>query len=243
MEDYTQKKWWDGDCLARIPLSEASKHIKILYHDNHVIAVFKPAGLLSQGPSRSQNTLVDIVKEWIRKRYEKPGNVYAGLIHRLDRPVAGIVLLAKTSKGANRLSKQMRERKIHKTYLSVVRGTPCNEEGTLEGYLVKRNTDKKMLVFDSKIAGGVSAKLSYKLIEATDSRGLIQIVPETGRRHQIRALLAKAGFPVWGDCKYGNGPKLRGIIALLAHRITFNHPTKGKRITIESPIPPNWPWP
>ncbi|HDM79045.1 MAG TPA: RluA family pseudouridine synthase [Deltaproteobacteria bacterium] len=235
--------WWNGDYLARLSTRDATKELKILYENNHLLAVFKPAGLLTQGPARNQNTLIDIVKEWIKIKYEKPGNVYAGLIHRLDRPVAGVVLIARTSKAASRLSKEMRERKIDKIYLAIVKGVPKNDEGVLEGYLRKRETDKRMIVFRMEREKTTYAKLSYKLIETRDAKSLLQITPETGRRHQIRALLAHAGTPVWGDCKYGSGPKLRGRIALLAHRITFNHPTKGERITVESLVPPNWPWP
>ncbi len=243
MDKHILNKWWDGDYLARIPPEEAVSQLKILYHDNHLLGVYKPSGLLSQGPSKNQCTLIELVKTWIKAKYKKPGNVYAGLIHRLDRPVAGVVLVAKTSKAAGRLSRQMRERKIEKIYLAVVRGVPPEDKGVLEGFLLKRPSDRKMLVYESKRDKTSHARLSYELMETDNSRSLIRIVPETGRRHQIRALLAHSGFPVWGDCKYGNGPKLRGTIGLLAFKISFNHPTKGYRITIESPVPPNWPWP
>ncbi|RLB07057.1 MAG: hypothetical protein DRG59_06960, partial [Deltaproteobacteria bacterium] len=138
-KDFEDKRW-NGDHLARIPLKETINLINILYCDNHLLAVFKPAGLLTQGPAQSQNTLIDIVKEWVKIKYQKPGNVYAGLIHRLDRPVAGVVLIARTSKAASRLSKEMRERKIDKVYLAIVKGVPKNDKGVLEGYLRKRET-------------------------------------------------------------------------------------------------------
>ncbi len=235
--------WWDGDLLARLPLADAANKLVVLHEDNHVLAVFKPAGLLTQGPARNQNSLVDIVKQWIKAKYQKPGNVYTAPIHRLDRPVCGVVVFGKTSKAAGRLSEQMRKRVISKTYLAIVRGGLEKQEGVLEGYLRKREKDRKMLVYGIRLVESSYAVMTYRVLERGESRSLVEIRPETGRRHQIRALLASAGAPIWGDCKYGDGPKLRNIIGLLAYRISFRHPTKGKKITVVSPFPPNWPWP
>ena len=243
MKKNLDNKWWVGDYLARIPPEKSIKHLKILYQDNHVLSVFKPAGLLCQGPARNQNTLVDLVKHWIKVEHEKPGNVYAAPIHRLDRPVCGVILFGKTSKAARRLSEQMRERTISKTYLAIVKGSLEEEEGVLEGYLRKREKDGKMLVYGIRLDRSSYAVMNYKVLETGESRSLVEIHPVTGRRHQIRALLARAGAPIWGDCKYGDGPKLGNIIGLLAYRVSFRHPTKGKKITVVSPFPPNWPWP
>ncbi len=236
-------RWWDGDHIARLPLMDAVSRLKVLHEDNHLLAVFKPSGLLTQGPAKNQRCLVDIVKGWLRVKYRKQGNVYAGLIHRLDRPVSGVVIFTKTSKAARRLSERMRKREIRRAYLAVVKGRPSTREGVMEGYLKKRATDYKMIVHPEKKPGSVYARLSFRVMESTESKSLLNIIPLTGRRHQIRALLAHAGMPIWGDCKYGVGPKLGGVIGLLAHRVSFVHPTTKEEITVKSPIPPNWPWP
>ncbi len=234
--------WWDGDVLARLPTKESIRFLKVLYEDNHVMAVYKPAGLLSQGRSHQSN-LHRIVVEYIREKYNKPGKVYLAPIHRLDRPVCGILLFAKTSKGARRLSQQMREGTIKKIYMAITLGIPDPPSGDIFAYLRKRSEDKKMLVVSAETHQAVRAMLQYRLVEKADGCGLLEVFPLTGRKHQIRALLAHIGCPIYGDCKYGVGPKRRSGIALLAYIMEFKHPTKDEVVKVKSPIPPNWPWP
>jgi 23S rRNA pseudouridine1911/1915/1917 synthase len=137
----------------------------------------------------------------------------------------------------------MRERLIRKVYLGITLSTPVPRKNTIQGYLFKREKDKKMLVFTREKAGSKFSELRYELLETDGIKSLLKIVPKTGRRHQIRALLAHMGYPLWGDLKYGKRPGLKGIIGLLAYQIEINHPVKGDRMLFTSPIPPNWPWP
>lgn len=213
----------------------------IFYLDNHIIAIYKPAGLATQGTSQSKHSLFRLVKWWIKIRFEKPGDAYIGIVHRLDKPVAGVCVFAKTSKGAARLSAQFREHKVKKEYIAVVEGIPRRPSGNLIHHLEWTRKEKRAHVTTEN--DGKSAILEYTILDTYQRKSLLRIIPVTGRKHQIRAQLAAAGFPVLGDVKYGSHHCFPGrAIALYARKIMFIHPTSREPISIESPEPKGWPW-
>ena len=210
--------------------------LDVLYEDNHVIAVYKPAGVLTQGDKSGDPCLMDEVKEYLKKKYKKPGNVFLGLVHRLDRPVSGIVLFAKTSKGASRLSEQFRDHTIEKIYHALVLGKP--DARTLMNYLAKDKAKKRA---DIGVEHGQRAELEYEVVGSRGPYSLVKILLKTGRFHQIRAQFSFAGFPVLGDTKYGAPFAFPDkSIALAATSIAFTLPTKDERKTISIPIPKDW---
>ncbi len=216
--------------------------IDILYEDNHVVAVDKPAGMLSQADLSGDLDVLTVVKDLIKRRDGKPGNVYLGLVHRLDRPVAGAMLLAKTSKAASRLSAQFRERETVKLYRAVVLGAPEPAEAELTHELAKDQASRVTRVVRT---GGKAARLRYSVLERRDAVSLVEIELHTGFAHQIRAQLSAIGHPVCGDVKYGAPSHLasgRGAIALYSRSISFKHPVRDERITVEAKAPPHWPW-
>lgn len=211
--------------------------IEVLYEDNHLIAVFKPAGVLTQGDMTKDANLMDEVKKYLKEKYKKPGNVFLGLLHRLDRPVSGVILFAKTSKGASRLSEQFRNHQIEKIYHAIVLGKPEKNRGVLIDYLKKDQKKKKSEVGED----GKPAKLFYEVIFSNNKYSLLKVKIETGRFHQIRAQLAKAGFPILGDVKYGAPiflPDKR--IALYATSISFQTATTKEKKEIFIQIPAEW---
>jgi 23S rRNA pseudouridine1911/1915/1917 synthase len=212
--------------------------IKVLYEDNHLIAVEKPAGILVQGDESDDPNLMDQVKEYIKEKYQKPGNVFLGLIHRLDRNVSGIVLFAKTSKGASRLSEQFRVHSVEKIYHAWLEGAPEQKSAVLKNYLVKDERNNKTKVYDIEVKDSLFAELSYELIESRDAHSLLKIKLKTGRPHQIRAQLAYIGHPVVGDVKYGAKKVLPDEELLLrATELSFNLATGEERKTISIEIP------
>lgn len=216
--------------------------IKILYEDNHLLGVYKPPGMLIQGDKTGDLSLLDWAKAWIKKRYEKPGNVFLGLVHRLDRPVGGVALFARTSKAAGRLSAQIRNRTVEKVYWAVVHGTPSPLEGTSELHLAR--THNKSIVTPPNDPSSKLALLHYRALESSAPFSLVEVTLVTGRHHQIRCQMAALGHPVLGDVKYGSSEILpSGTIALLSKRLACRHPTRDLDVVIESPIPENWPWP
>lgn len=211
--------------------------LKIIYEDNHCLAVVKAHGLLTQGDITGDISLMDEVKEFIKKRDQKPGNVFLGLVHRLDRPVGGIVLFAKTSKGATRLSEQFASREIEKRYLALVEGEPKNKKGIVIQYLKKDHKTNIVEAFDYPIKGAQRAELAYRVI-STEKRGknifsLIEVEPLTGRSHQIRVALASLGTPIIGDKKYGSTIPRRGRIALCATELVFYQPVTKEKIILK----------
>jgi len=215
--------------------------LNILYLDNHLIAVCKPAGVLTQANDSGSESLMDQVKAWLKKEYSKPGNVFLGLIHRLDRNVSGVVLFARTSKGASRLSMQFREKTTQKLYRAVVEGKPNPAHSTLTHHLRKERS-LKSTVFKRPGKDTKLAELEYKILENYESSSLLEITLHTGRFHQIRAQLSFIGHPILGDKKYGAATDLPDRkIALYAHRLNFQHPTSKEELCVESPPPPNWP--
>jgi 23S rRNA pseudouridine1911/1915/1917 synthase len=235
--------WWDGQRMSTLPIFKAASHLLVLYEDNHLLAVFKPAGMLSQGPGRGHNTILDIGRGWLRGRYSKPGNIFLGLVHRLDRPVGGVMLLARTSKAAARLSAQFRESTITKTYEAIVEGVPAPPTGVLEHRLRRAGYHRKTQKVYTPEARGREAELRYECIATGRGFCLLKVQPKTGRPHQIRAQLALIGHPIIGDKKYGSTLRISSGIGLLAREIAFVHPTRQVAMTLSAPTPPDWPWP
>ncbi len=212
--------------------------IKILFEDNHLIAVYKPAGILVQGDKSGDISLMEEVKSYLKRKYDKPGNVFLGLIHRLDRNVDGIVLFAKTSKGASRLSEQFRNHTIKKEYHAWVHGLLKDKKGVLINYIEHDENQNYSKVFDNERHGSDMAELSYELIKTEGEFSLLKIILKTGRHHQIRAQLSHIKHPIVGDSKYGSNISLpEKKIALTATSLTFETATtkEQKTISIENP--------
>ena len=197
---------------------------KILFLDNHLIAVYKPAGVLTNADSSESKSLIDEVKSWIKTEFKKPGNVFLGLVHRLDRNVSGVVLFARTSKAASRLSKQFREKTTKKIYQAIVEGKPEPQQAFLSHHLRKEKS-LKSTIFKRSGENTQNAELEYKIIEDYSRSSFLEIKLHTGRFHQIRAQMAFIGHPIMGDQKYGASTSLANReIALYAHRLVFEHP-------------------
>lgn len=225
-------------------------NIKVLYEDNHIIAVVKPAGVLTQGDRTGDENLMDMVKDYLKEKYKKPGNVFLGLVHRLDKPVTGIVLFGKTSKGASRLSEQFRNHTIQKTYHGIVVGKPKEVRGVIkekvnkisffaEGFTNK--TDEELLAAVKKATKTRTAELEYEVVKKNNKYSLLKILPKTGRFHQIRIQMQQMGCPILGDLKYGAKDLLPDkSIALSATAISFKSATDNKDIKLEIPLPDAW---
>lgn len=212
--------------------------MEILYEDNHIIAVNKKSSELVQGDRTGDETLSDRVKEYIAERYNKKGNVFLGLVHRIDRPVSGVILFARTSKALARLNNLIADRQIVKTYLAIVKERPPAESGELFHYLKKNEKQNKSYAYDKQVKGSREAKLGYRLLMRTERYYLLEIDLQTGRHHQIRCQLAAVGCPVKGDLKYGY-PRSNsdGNISLHAWKIRFVHPVRKEDIEITAPLP------
>ena len=210
------------------------KNLRILYEDNHLIAVFKPAGLLVQGDASHAVSLMDIVKDYLKEKYNKPRDVFLGLIHRLDRPVSGIVLFAKTSKGASRISEQFRLREVSKTYTAILEGDLEKDEGVADFYIKKDEKLRKAYIYEEMVEDAQKASLSYKVVSREKGLTWVKIELHTGRFHQIRASFAHMGFPILGDTKYGSKIKYReGEVALCATELSFKTATDPKEIDLK----------
>ncbi len=215
--------------------------LQILYEDNHLIAVYKPAGVLVQGDITGDPTLMDEVKYYLKQRYHKTGKVFLGLLHRLDRNVQGIILFAKTSKGAARLSEQFRNHTIEKIYHAVVEGRPKKERETLVHWLTKNEKANRTTVHSSEFADSQRAELSYEVVKSDGKHSLLKIKLGTGRSHQIRAQLAAMGCPIVGDVKYGaSQDSSHQAIALAATSLTFQQATLLSYQTILIKVPAEW---
>lgn len=213
--------------------------VKVLYEDNHLIAVFKPGGILVQGDETGDKCLMDEVKEYLKIKYNKPGQVFLGLIHRLDRPVSGIVLFAKTSKGASRLSDQVRSRKVKKVYQALVEGVLEDKSNTLMNYILKDEKINKVEVFDFEMPGALYAELDYRVLKTDGKNSWLEVNLKTGRPHQIRSQLAYIGHPIIGDVKYGAKSALPDkTINLCATLMNFETATGGetKTVTVAPPF-------
>jgi 23S rRNA pseudouridine1911/1915/1917 synthase len=217
--------------------------INVLHEDNHLIAVLKPAGTLVQGDKTGDESLLDITREWIRIKYQKPGNVYIGLVHRLDRPASGVVMFAKTSKGASRLSDQFRRHSPEKVYRIVVKGRLSKRAGTLKNYIIPGKGKVPSKIVRSKINGAKEAVLQYNVLQSKADLHELEVTLITGRKHQIRVQMANIGLPVVGDLKYGSKEKLAGgrAIALHAYSLRVEHPTRKEPVEVRSDVPDYWP--
>ena len=204
----------------------------ILYEDNHVLVAVKPPNMLSQADSTGDVDILSLLKDYIREKYRKPGNVYLGLVHRLDRPVGGLMVFARTSKAAARLDAQMREHRMGREYLCVAMGRAENRF-TLTDYLIHDPISNKETVCEADEKGGKLAILHGRCIESRDGTSLCGIKLETGRKHQIRAQMSAAGLPLWGDNRYGSGIPGQQI-ALWGFKLTFRHPTRNEVMTFHS---------
>lgn len=215
---------------------------QILFEDNHIIIINKKAGQLVQGDKTGDISLLDEVKSYIKLKYSKPGNVFAGLVHRIDRPTSGIVIFAKTSKALTRLTEMIKKREIKKTYWAVIKKNEIPETQRLVHYLKKNEKNNKAIIFNTSSAqsGSKEAILTYKIIKKSDHYLLLEIDLETGRHHQIRAQLSAIKCPIKGDLKYGaDRSNSDGSIHLLARKIEFIHPIKKEKIVLEAPVPEN----
>jgi 23S rRNA pseudouridine1911/1915/1917 synthase len=224
-------------------VTESPPPIKILYEDNHLLAVEKPVNIPSQSDESGDPDLLSLLKQDLKIRYAKPGNVYLGLIHRLDRPAGGAMVFAKTSKAAARLSEAVRSRQFKKTYVAVVHGIPAPKSGRLTHHLLKRTREKRVYVVPPDTPRAKEAVLDYRVLEHSDRLSLVEIDLQTGRTHQIRVQMAAIGCPLYGDQKYGallNRPGQQ--LALWSVEIAFRHPTTRQNIVIRSKPPTVYPW-
>jgi 23S rRNA pseudouridine1911/1915/1917 synthase len=212
--------------------------IDVLYEDNHIIAVNKKPSDIVQGDKTGDKPLSEFVKLFLKKKYNKPGNVFVGVAHRIDRPVSGVILFAKTSKALSRLNEQFREKKIQKTYWAVVKNKPEMTAGNLIHFLKKNQQKNKSFAQIKEGNGALKSELSYQIIKELNSFFLLEVLPKTGRHHQIRVQLSKIGSPIKGDIKYGfNRTNKDASIHLHARKIEFIHPIQKTKTTIIAPPP------
>ena len=213
--------------------------LEILYEDNHIIVVVKPVNILSQADSTNDIDMLTLVKDYIKKKYNKPGNVYLGLVHRLDRPVGGVMVFAKTSKAASRLSDQVRTHILKKTYIAVVTGLFEKKEGILKNYIVKQNDNSSVISVNKE---GKYSELTYEVLEENikEKLSLVKVNLKTGRHHQIRVQFANIGHYLYGDQRYGVQDKNQ--IALYAYKLEFTHPVKKETMVFKKPPEENGIW-
>jgi 23S rRNA pseudouridine1911/1915/1917 synthase len=216
---------------------------RILYEDNHLLVINKLPSEIVQGDKTGDATLPDSIKAYLKEKYNKPGNVFCGVVHRLDRPTSGAVIFARTSKALERLNAQFREKETNKVYWAIVEKKPAEPEGRLIHFLRKNESQNKSYVVDAKTNGAKEAVLSYKLIQSSERYHLLEIALETGRHHQIRTQLAAIGCIIKGDLKYGaKRSNEDGSICLHARKISFTHPTSKELIQITAPTPGTGVW-
>ena len=215
--------------------------LEVLYEDNHLIAINKKSGDIVQGDKTGDAPISNFIKAYIKAKYNKPGEVFLGTIHRLDRPTSGVMLFARTSKALSRMNRQFKNKEVQKTYWAVVDNTPPNPSGTLENYLQKNKKQNKSYVTNTD--GGKHAVLSFKLLKKLDNFYHLEIKPKTGRHHQIRVQLANIGCIIKGDLKYGASRSNKDAsIHLLAQRLDFIHPVQKEPVTIIAPAPKDSVW-
>lgn len=217
--------------------------MKAVYEDNHIIIVAKSSGEIVQGDKTGDVPLSETVKQYIKEKYHKPGNVFLGVVHRLDRPVSGLVVFAKSSKALSRLCNMFRDGEVHKTYWAITKNPPKQPQGTITSWLVRNEKQNKSYSYDHEVSNSKKAILKYRLIGHTDNYSLLEVNLLTGRHHQIRCQLASIGCAIKGDLKYGalrSNPD--GSISLLSRRVQFIHPVSKEQIDISSPIPDDNLW-
>ena len=227
--------------------------MRVVYEDNHIIIVYKESGEIVQGDKTGDTPLSETVKQYIKEKYQKPGAIFLGVVHRLDRPVSGLVVFARTSKALTRLNKMFAEGQVHKTYWAIVSSDKRREErrevataaefATAEHWLVRNEQQNKSYAYDHEVPRSKKAVLRYRAIGHSDRYTLVEVQLLTGRHHQIRCQLAALGHPIKGDLKYG-APRSNpdGSISLLSHRVEFVHPVSKERVVVESPLPADPLW-
>ena len=217
--------------------------MNVVYEDNHIIIVNKQSGEIVQGDKTGDTPLSDIVKQYIKDKYNKPGNVFLGVVHRLDRPVSGLVVFAKTSKALSRLNEMFRTGDVHKTYWAIVKKNDIAPEATLTDWLTRNERQNKSYAHNREVPGAKKAVLSYKVSSVSDNYMLLEVRLMTGRHHQIRCQLAHMGCPIKGDLKYGS-PRSNpdGSISLMSRRVEFVHPVSKETIAVEAPVPNDRLW-
>lgn len=217
--------------------------MQVIYEDNHLIIVSKRSGEIVQGDKTGDEPLSETVKQYLKEKYQKPGNVFLGVVHRLDRPVAGLVVFARTSKALSRLNRMFREGEVRKTYWAIVKDAPHEAEGLLTHWLVRNEKQNKSYAYDQEVAGAKKAMLKYQVIGHSDHYTLLEIQLLTGRHHQIRCQLAAIGCPIKGDLKYG-APRSNpdGSISLLSRHVELVHPVSQEVIAVDAPLPDDNLW-
>jgi len=219
-------------------MASTKDNLEVLFEDNHLIIINKKSGDIIQGDKTGDTPLSEIVKQYIKDKYNKPGNVFLGVVHRLDRPTTGVVVFARTSKSLERFNKMLRDKKVDKTYWAVVKNKPKKEQDTLTGFLRKNPKNNKSTSYSSEVEGSKKAILHYKLIKSLDNYHLLEVDLETGRHHQIRCQLASIGSSIKGDLKYGfDRSNKDGSIHLHARKIEFIHPVTNEKILVTAPTP------
>ena len=220
------------------------EELKVLYEDNHIIVVVKPQNIPTQEDESKDKDMLTIVKEYIKEKENKPGNVFVGLVHRLDRPTGGVMVFAKTSKSASRLTEQIKNGEFKKRYLSVINGKPREKRGKLVNFLKKNSRNNTVMVVPELTTGAKRAELDYEVLEAKEKVSLVDIKLHTGRSHQIRVQMKTIGCPVYGDVKYGGDILAKGHnLALWAYELKFVHPTTKENMTFKVYPPENIvPW-
>ena len=212
----------------------------ILYEDNHLLVVDKPPGLPTMGVVAPKPSLLTEAKAYIKEKYQKPGNVYLGIVSRLDAPVTGLLLIARTSKAAARLTEQFRNKKVQKSYWALVETPPKPDQATLQNWVCKDERHRRMHVVSAETEGAREAILSYQTLQSSRGSTLLEIDLKTGRKHQIRLQLSHQGHPILGDRKYGSRREFPAGIALHAHSLSFQHPVQDKVLQFTAPLPTCW---
>ena len=212
--------------------------MRIIFEDNHLLVIYKDAGVLVQGDKTGDTPLSDLAKAYVKEKYQKPGDVFMGVIHRIDRPVSGLVLMARTSKALERMNEQFKNREIEKKYLAVVRNRPQANAGNLVHWLIKNPETNVTKAYEKEVPNSMRSELNYKLIGELDGFYLLEVNPITGRPHQIRVQLASMNCPIVGDNKYGypRGNKDKSI-CLHAHSVKFMHPVKKEEMQLFAALP------
>lgn len=218
----------------------AAAPFSVLFEDNHLLVIVKPPGIPTMGVAAGKPSVIDMARRYLQRKYQKPGNVYLGIVSRLDTPVSGVLVLARTSKAAARLNDLFRGRAVEKTYWAIVRGQPRPGSGTLVDHLAEHPRHRRVDAVDASAAGAKEARLHYRVRHKIGRFALLEVTLDTGRKHQIRAQLSRRGHPIVGDRKYGSSDPFPAGIALHARRLAFTHPVRGTPLELIAPLPPSW---
>lgn len=218
-------------------------HQQVLHEDNHTLVINKHSGQLVQGDKTKDKSIIDLAKFYLKEKYNKPGEVFCGLVHRLDRPTSGVLVLARTSKALSRLSEQFKGREVQKIYWAIVERKPKEKEGTLINFLKKNEKQNKSYVYDKEVNGSKRAELDYKLLASSEKYHLLELTLKTGRHHQIRVQLSHIGCIIKGDLKYGAKRSNKDAsISLHARKLSFTHPTTKEQVLTVAPVPQDNLW-